>query len=117
ISTPSLLSSATSRRPCGVRTNPGQTALQRMFWSRYSTAIERANIWQAPFDVLETTSLGVAAMAEIDEVQTIDPPPAAIIPGSTALVMRNMLVTLTAISHSQSASVVSRKGLMTIEPA
>ena len=39
-------------QPCGVRTNPGQTALQRMFWSRYSTAIERANMWQAPFDVL-----------------------------------------------------------------
>jgi hypothetical protein len=56
-------------------------------------------------------------MAEIDDVQTIDPPPAAIIPGSTALVTRNMLVTLTAISHSQSASVVSRKGLMMMEPA
>ncbi len=56
-------------------------------------------------------------MAEIDDVHTIDPPPAAIIPGSTALVTRNMLVTLTAISHSQSASVVSRKGLMMMEPA
>jgi hypothetical protein len=61
--------------------------------------------------------MGVAATAEIDEVQTIAPPPAAIIPGSTALVTRNMLVTLTAISHSQSASVVSRNGLMMMEPA
>ena len=60
---------------------------------------------------------GHAVVAEIDDVQTIDPPPAAIIPGSTALVTRNMLVTLTAISHSQSASVVSRKGLMMMEPA
>ena len=54
---------------------------------------------------------------KIDDVQTIDPPPAAIMPGSIALVMRNMLVTLTAISQSHSASVVSRKGLMMMEPA
>ena len=68
--------------------------------------------------IICTSSISaVAAMAEIEEVQTIEPPPAAIMPGSTALVIRNMLVTLTAISQSHSARVVSRKGLMMIEPA
>ena len=50
-STPSFCSSATSRRPCGVLTKPGQTALQRMLRSRNSTAMARANMWQAPLVV------------------------------------------------------------------
>ena len=50
-------------------------------------------------------------------MQTIDPPPAAIIPGSTARVIRNIERTLTACSQSHSATVVSRNGLMTMVPA
>ena len=68
----------------------------------------RANMWQAPFVVPYSTSMGVAATAEIEEVQTMEPPPAWIICGSTARVTRYMLFTLTAISQSQSSSVVSR---------
>ena len=45
---PSAVNAASSRSPCGVRTKPGQTALQRMLRSRNSTAMARANMWQAP---------------------------------------------------------------------
>ena len=50
-STPMAVRSRISRIPCGVRMKPGQTALQRTWRSRYSTAMARANIWQAPFVV------------------------------------------------------------------
>jgi hypothetical protein len=47
----------------------------------------------------------------------IDPPPDAIIPGSTPRVTRNMLFTFTAISQSHSAAVISRKGFTISVPA
>ncbi len=77
-STPRACRAATSRRPCGVSMKPGQTALQRMPLSRNSTATAWANISTVPLVVSWSTSIGVLATAEIDEVQTIDPPPAAI---------------------------------------
>lgn len=68
----------------------GQRALQRMprLWN--PTAMARANLWTAPLVVSCSTSIGVAATAGIDEVYRMDPPPAAIMPGSTALVIRNI---------------------------
>ncbi|MNX72633.1 hypothetical protein D3C86_1039940 [compost metagenome] len=45
------------------------------------------------------------------------PPPDSIIPGRTALVTRNMLLTLMLIRRSQSASLVSRNGPAEIVPA
>jgi hypothetical protein len=50
-------------------------------------------------------------------VQTIEPPPAAIMPGRTALVIRNIERTLMAIKRSHSSSVVSRNGFTTSVPA
>ncbi len=47
----------------------------------------------------------------------MEPPPAAIICGNTAFVVRNMPLTLMSCSQSHSSSVVSRKGLMTMVPA
>ena len=40
------------------------------------------------------TADNIGTTAEMDEVQTIDPPPAAIIWGKTAFVVRNMPLTL-----------------------
>lgn len=48
----------------------------------------RANRWQAPLVVSQSTAIGVAATAGIDEVQRIAPPPAAILCGRTAFVVR-----------------------------
>lgn len=61
--------------------------------------------------------MGVAATAEMDDVHTMEPPPASSIWGMTARDMRNMLRTLIPIRRSQSLTEVSRKGLMTIVPA
>ena len=74
-------------------------------------------MWQAPLVVQYSTSMGVPTTAEIEEVQITLPPPEASMPGSTALVTRNMLLTLTLISRSQSASLVSRKGPAAMMPA
>ncbi|MNE03594.1 hypothetical protein D3C80_961010 [compost metagenome] len=96
---------------------PGQMALARMPRSRNSTAIARANIWVAPLLVQYSTSIGVPTTAEMDEVQTILPPPAASMPGNTAPVTRNMLFTFTAMIRSHSSSLVSRKGMADRMPA
>ena len=61
--------------------------------------------------------MGAAVLAEIEEVLITMPLPASIMLGRTALLIRNMLLTLMAISRSQSASVVSRKGLTMSVPA
>ena len=61
--------------------------------------------------------MGVAATAEIDEVHTMRPPPAASMPGRTARVIMNMERTFTSMSASYSLSVVSRNGLTTMVPA
>ena len=74
-------------------------------------------MWVAPLLVQYSTSMGVPTTAEIDEVQTMLPPPAASMPGRTALVTRNMLFTLTAMIRSHSSSLVSRKGLAQRIPA
>ncbi len=77
----------------------------------------RANWWTAPLVTSYSTSAGVAATAEIDDVHTIDPPPASSMPGSTAWVMTNMERTLTSMRKSYSSWVVSRNGFTTSVPA
>ena len=77
----------------------------------------RANICTAPLVASYSTSFGVPRTAEIDEVHTIDPLPAASIIGRTARVIRYMDFTFTSNRKSQSSSLVSRKGLMTMVPA
>ncbi|MNT10516.1 hypothetical protein D3C72_1453500 [compost metagenome] len=61
--------------------------------------------------------MGVPTTADIEDVLMMLPPPTPIIPGSTALVTRNMLFTFTAITRSHSSSVVSRKGTAERMPA
>ena len=62
-------------------------------------------------------SPGVANTAEMEEVQTMAPPPALSMPGRTARVIRNMDVTFFAKRASHSAKVRSRNGLTDSPPA
>src|SRR5262252_5877611 len=100
----------------GVSTPPGCTELHRM-WSRACrVAVILVNKRTAPLEAIYAGG-PIATRPEIDEMFTIEPPPARRMAGMACFVPKNTPFAFTAMMRSQSASVVSSIPLRSTMPA
>src|SRR6516165_10595249 len=90
----------------GVSTPPGCTELHLMWSWACWTAVILVNKRTAPLDAMYAGG-PMATMPEIDEMFTMDPPPARRIAGMACFVPKNTPFAFTAMMRSQSASLVS----------
>ena len=113
-------SSGSERRysTIGVSTAPGCTELTRMPSLAYWMAADLVNIRTAPLDALYTGLVEAWPISpDMEDVLTMEPPPARRISGMAALVPRKTPLALMSITRSHSSTVVSSRVPLDSTPA
>src|SRR5712691_5970905 len=100
----------------GVSTPPGCTELHRMLSRACWIAVTLVNKRTAPLDAIYAGG-PMATRPEIDEMFTIEPPPARRMAGMACFVPKNTPLAFTAMMRSQSSSLVSSIPLRITMPA
>ena len=86
---------------------PGWTELALMPSRAYCIAVHLASRWTAALEALYAADHACPTSPAPDDMLMIDPPPARLMWGITSLVPRNVPLPFTAITWSQSSTVVS----------